>query len=121
AALSRRTPRAEHSKLMHLPSQRDADTLTALLERPAAVEPVFRQIAFPDADVEVAAVHHDLLVAGELQHELPVAGARQVACALPVQARVVGLRPLRVIGPAARGAVLLSALPKGLFLFRRIF
>src|SRR5262245_56916485 len=62
----------------------------------------------------------DLAVAGELQHELPVAGACEVARALPLKEGVAGLLPLLVIGPVDRSAVLLSALPKCLFLFWRI-
>src|SRR5262249_27093419 len=100
----------------------EAEQLTALPHRPAAIEPAFRQVGLPDADIGVAfhAPRPDLAVAGELQHELPVAGAREVACALPLREGVAGLRPLLVIGQADRRAVLLSALPKSLFLFRRI-
>src|SRR5215813_8662044 len=100
----------------------EAEQLTALPHRPAAIEPAFRQVGLPDADIGVAfhAPRPDLAVAGELQHELPVAGAREVACALPLKEGVAGLRPLLVIGPVDRSAVLLSALPKSLFLFRRI-
>src|SRR5215470_5508552 len=105
---------------MHLPSEREADTLSALVERPAAVEPAFREIALPDADVEAADVDHDLLITVELQHELPAAGAIQVHCALADFECVVASRPLLVIGPVNRSTLLLPALPKGLFLLRRV-
>jgi hypothetical protein len=36
---------------------------------------------------------------------LPVAGAREVACALPLKERVTGWPPLLVIGPVDRSAM----------------
>src|SRR5262245_33693805 len=89
-----------------------ADSLRALTHRPAAIEPAFGQIALPDADIEAVVppvlVHK---VAIELQHKLPLVGAREVRRALAGLEGGPGLpRFLPDIGPAT----LLHAVPMGL-------
>src|SRR5262249_44450081 len=114
--------RSRTSQLMHgmrlgttFLSQSDADTLSALRYRPAEVEPAFGQIALPDADVEaVLRPRPDLVVRRDLQHELPVVGAREVRRALPSVEGAPGLPRFVVIRPVHRSALPLHAFVKGL-------
>ena len=95
-------------------SQSDADTLSALRHRPAAIEPAFGQIALPDADVKAALTNPrpDLGVSLDLQHVLPADGAREVRCALPSLEGGVGLARFLAIRPLEWRAILLYALMK---------
>src|SRR5215831_3686921 len=97
-------------------SRSDAETLSALQHRPAAIEPAFGQIALPDADVEATLTNPrpDLGVSLDLQHVLPAVGAREVRRALPSLKGVVGLARFLVIRPINCSALLLYALMKGL-------
>jgi hypothetical protein len=86
--------------------------LSALHHRPAAIEPAFDQIALADADIDAAVIapRPDLPVTVDLQHELPVVGAREVRRALPSVERGEGLPPLLEIRPLNWRAILPHAL-----------
>src|SRR6476620_12246873 len=81
--------------------------LSALRNRPAAIEPAFGQIALPDADVEATleCPRPDLGVTLDLQHELPAVGAREVRHALPSRECGAGFPLLLEIRPFIRGGI----------------
>src|SRR5215510_7258906 len=95
--------------------QSDGAILSALRHRPAAIEPAFGQIAFPDANVEAALTDPwpDLGVSLDLKHVLPAVGAREVRRALSSLEGGVGLPGFLVIRPLKWRAILVHVLMKG--------